>query len=57
MILKMGHDIKMHREFYRLPEDTLQLAKCCKLLLIMEKGISEYKGKTLNEIEIDLNGE
>ena len=53
----MGHDIKIHREFYRLPEDTLQLAKCSKLLLIMEKGINEYKGKTLNEIEIDLNGE
>ncbi|XP_057297312.1 uncharacterized protein LOC130629215 [Hydractinia symbiolongicarpus] len=26
----MGHDIKVHREYYRLPEDTLQLAKCGK---------------------------
>ena len=23
----LGHDISIHREFYRLPEDTLQLAK------------------------------
>ena len=23
----MGHDIRVHREYYRLPEDTLQLVK------------------------------
>ena len=52
----LGHDIKIHREYYRLPEDTLQLAKCSKLLLIMEKGVSEFNGKPLNEIELDING-
>uniref|UniRef100_A0A9J8A5I7 SET domain-containing protein n=1 Tax=Cyprinus carpio carpio TaxID=630221 RepID=A0A9J8A5I7_CYPCA len=27
----LGHDIRVHREFYRLPESTLQLAKVSKL--------------------------
>ena len=53
----MGHDITIHREFYRLPEDTLQLAKCSKILLLMERGgISQYRGKSLCDIDIDLNG-
>ena len=53
----MGHDIAIHREYYRLPEDTLQLAKCSKILLLMEKGeIGNYSGKSLSEIEINLEG-
>lgn len=53
----LGHDINVHREFYRLPEDTLQVAKCGKLLMMMDKGtISDYKGKSLDEIEMDLQG-
>ena len=34
----MGHDISIHREFYRLPESIMLLAKCGKILLAMEKG-------------------
>ena len=34
----MGHDINVHREFYRLPENVLQVAKVSKLLLALEKG-------------------
>lgn len=52
----MGHDIRVHREFYRLPENTVQVAKVSKILLAMEKGASQYKGKSLDEIDIDLNG-
>ncbi|KAJ8037708.1 hypothetical protein HOLleu_18599 [Holothuria leucospilota] len=52
----MGHDIRIHREFYRLPESTLQLAKVSKVLIMMEKGItSDYKGKSLDEINIPLD--
>ena len=52
----LGHDIKVHREYYRLPEDTLQIAKCGKLLMLMDKGnINDFAGKTLDEIEIDTN--
>lgn len=52
----MGHDIRIHREFYRLPESTLQLAKVSKVLIMMEKGItSDFKGKSLDEINIPLD--
>lgn len=53
----LGHDIKTHREYYRLPEDTLQMAKVARLLLVMEKGnVGSFKDKTLEEIEIPLDG-
>ena len=53
----MGHDIKIHREFYRLPEDTMELVKVSKLLINMDKGdISKWKGKSLEEIEVAFDG-
>lgn len=46
----LGHDIRVHRKFYRLPEGTLQLAKISKVLMALEQGrISEFKGKNLEE--------
>lgn len=52
----LGHDIRVHREFYRLPEATTQLAKISKLLIAMEKGsLTNLQGKTLDEIEIEGN--
>lgn len=53
----LGHDIRVHRQYYRLPQGTLQLAKMSKLLLAVEKGtLSQYKGQTLDDIEIDPEG-
>lgn len=53
----LGHDIRIHREFYRLPDKTLQLAKISKVLLALEKGrLAEFHGKNLDEITIDPNG-
>ncbi|KAF4072633.1 hypothetical protein AMELA_G00265280 [Ameiurus melas] len=50
----LGHDIRVHREYYRLPEAPTQLAKISKLLLAMEKGsLTNLQGKTLEEIEIE----
>ncbi|XP_048830876.1 uncharacterized protein LOC125725220 isoform X8 [Brienomyrus brachyistius] len=50
----LGHDIRVHREYYRLPEATTQLAKISKLLLAMEKGcLPNFQGKSLDEIEIE----
>lgn len=44
----LGHDIQVHREYYRLPEATTQLTKISKLLLAMEKGsLTNLQGKTL----------
>ena len=34
----MGHDIRIHREYYRLPSSTLQLAKVSKILVAMDSG-------------------
>ena len=49
----MGHDVRVHREFYRLPESTMQIAKISKLLLSLEKGTtSKLAGKGLEEIEM-----
>ncbi|XP_067222154.1 uncharacterized protein [Chanodichthys erythropterus] len=42
--------------YYRLPEGTMQLAKISKVLMAMEKGtLSDFKGKKLDNIEIDPN--
>ncbi|CAJ1048439.1 uncharacterized protein LOC119023775 isoform X5 [Xyrichtys novacula] len=54
----LGHDIRVHREFYRLPESTLQLAKVSKLLMAMEKGqLSDLQGKGLDDIMISPDDE
>ncbi|XP_049457050.1 uncharacterized protein LOC125903907 [Epinephelus fuscoguttatus] len=50
----MGHDIRVHREYYRLTENTLQLAKISKLLMAIELGTEAYKGKSLDEIDLGL---
>ncbi|KAK7465993.1 hypothetical protein BaRGS_00037430, partial [Batillaria attramentaria] len=46
----MGHNIRIHREFYRSPNDTVQLAKVSKLLLALEKGMIP-QGKGLDDIQ------
>ncbi|XP_028971714.2 uncharacterized protein LOC105010019 isoform X2 [Esox lucius] len=49
----LGHDIRVHRKFYRLPEGTLQLAKISKILMACEQGrLTEFKGKSLDQISI-----
>ncbi|CAH1107014.1 unnamed protein product [Psylliodes chrysocephalus] len=54
----MGHDIRVHREYYRLADETLQLSKINKLLLNLEKAkLGEMKGKNLDEITFEDEGE
>ena len=49
----LGHDIRVHREYYRLPEDTLQVAKVSKLLLAMERGGDGLQpGQGLDDITV-----
>ena len=49
----LGHDIRVHREYYRLPDQTLQVAKVTKLLLAMEKGGEGMQlGQRLDDINI-----
>ncbi|XP_075962356.1 uncharacterized protein LOC142965335 isoform X3 [Anarhichas minor] len=50
----LGHDIRADRDYYRLPEAAVELAKISKLLLAMEKGsLEKFKGNSLEEIEIE----
>nr|CAH7765631.1 unnamed protein product [Callosobruchus chinensis] len=54
----MGHTVNVHKQVYRLPDDIYQTAKIAKLLLLMEKGeAGKYKGRTLEEIDLDMNEE
>lgn len=46
-----SHNRSVHRQYYCLPENTLQTAKVGKLLIAIESGISKYQGKKLDEIE------
>ena len=47
-----GHNIRVHREFYRLPESTLQVAKVTKLLHSINCGtINKFKGMDFDEID------
>ncbi|XP_060083174.1 uncharacterized protein LOC132562449 [Ylistrum balloti] len=50
----LGHDIEIHRSFYRIPQQTLEIAKMGRLLTAFDNGtVSKYSGKTLDEIPVD----
>ncbi|XP_050056575.1 uncharacterized protein LOC126555514 [Aphis gossypii] len=52
----MGHTKDVHKQFYRLSDNAFQVAKVSKLLLMMENGKgNEYRGKSLDEININVN--
>lgn len=52
----MGHTERTHSEFYRLPDDVYQTAKVSKLLLLAKhNSIEQFKGRSLNDIEINAN--
>ena len=50
----LGHDIRVHREFYRLHESSTELAKVSKLLLAVDSGnINKIAGKSLTDMSIE----
>ena len=50
----MGHDVSVHRQYYRLQDSTLELAKVSKLLLAVDEGnAGNFSGKKLNEITLE----
>ena len=50
----LGHDIRVHREFYRLHESSTELAKVSKLLLAVDSGnINKMAGKSLTDMSIE----
>ncbi|XP_028397269.1 uncharacterized protein LOC114521069 [Dendronephthya gigantea] len=50
----LGHDIRTHREYYRLHGSTIEIAKISKLLLAVDSGRAcSLKGKSLEEITLE----
>ncbi|XP_065804365.1 uncharacterized protein [Labrus bergylta] len=50
----LGHNIRADRDYYRLPEAAVELAKIATLIVAMEKGsLEKFKGKSLTEVEIE----
>lgn len=50
----MGHDITVHQSFYRLPQETLQVARMGRLLTAFNNGtIGQYSGMSLDDISLN----
>ena len=41
----LGHDVRVHREFYRIHESTIEIAKVSKLLLAVDGSKTNKGGK------------
>nr|XP_024661063.1 uncharacterized protein LOC112436092 isoform X1 [Maylandia zebra] len=52
----MGHDIRVHQDFYRQTDKTFQIAKISKLLFAMEGGAGTLRGKNLSTLEVSVAG-
>ncbi len=49
----IGHDPRVHREFYHLSDEALQLARASKLFTLMDRGeLARDQGKTLAQIDV-----
>lgn len=49
----MGHDLSVHKEYYRLHENTIELSKVSRLLLAVDEGSAgKWAGKKLDEITL-----
>ncbi len=49
----MGHDLRVHKRYYQLPDNVRRVAKLSKLFLAMEKGIlHKQQGKSLDNLDI-----
>ena len=53
----MGHDIRIHRHFYRMPMGLMEKAKLSQILSAVNNGqILKYKGKNLEDINVYSEG-
>lgn len=50
----LAHDIRIHRDFYRLHESATELTKVSRILLAVDQGTANnFAGKSLEEIRVD----
>ena len=53
----MGHDIRVHRSYYELPENTMQLARMSKILHAVNEGkATSVSVRRLDEVDITEEG-
>jgi hypothetical protein len=49
----LGHDIHVHKEYYRLPQTTLEMAVVGNLLMAVDEGRAhQFKGKNPRDITL-----
>ena len=49
----MGHDIRTHNKYYRLPDEVVELCKLTKFFSLLEDGkIPQMQGKNLDELPL-----
>ena len=49
----LGHDLHVHKEFYRMQESTLEMAVVGNLLVAIDEGRAhKFKGKNLRDISL-----
>jgi len=47
----MGHNIRVNRKFYRLPNDVVQMSQLAKIFIMTDKGeLAMHRGKTLDKL-------
>ena len=47
----MGHNIRVHKEYYTLPDDAMRVAKLSKIFLALDKGaLKGQAGRSLDEL-------
>lgn len=50
----LGHDIHIHKEYYRMQPSTLEMAVVGNLLMAVDEGRAhKFKGKHLRDIKLD----
>lgn len=51
----MGHDINIHRSFYQLPQEIIEVARMGRLLTAFNKGtIGQFSRKSIDHINLEL---
>ena len=50
----MGHDVSVHRQYYRFQDSTVELAKVSELFLAVDEGnVGNFSGKKFIEITLE----
>ena len=49
----IGHNLNVHRNYYRLKDSTVELSKVARLLLVIDEGrANKFAKKKLSEIDV-----